>query len=395
MSMQSLPITSVRENVDRIELGDKTIYLVGTAHVSQSSADLAEEIIRDVKPNAVAIELCHSRYDSLKNPDKWKKTDIVAVLREGRGYVLMAQLILAAFQKKLGKNLKVSPGAEMLRAMKVADELGIATVLADRDIKTTLKRTWHALGFRSLATIVAGLLQGLFGSEQIEEAEIERLKSADALEELMKDFTAALPTVRTALIDERDRYLAAKIGGAPGATVVAVVGAGHVPGIKRWLGSTIDVAALDVIPPEKLSRRIIGWSIPALLIGMLVYGFVSAGSGTSTEMLAAWAWTTAVWAAFGSMIALAHPVTVLAAFVVAPFAAANPFIASGWIAGIVEALIRRPTVGDFESIGDDIATVKGVWRNRVSRILLVMLTTNLFGGLGTVLGLGRLWHIAH
>jgi pheromone shutdown-related protein TraB len=393
MVSPSPTITAVRDNVDRIELGGKIVYLVGTAHVSRSSADLTEEVIREVRPDAVAVELCSARYESMKDPDRWKKTDIVQVIREGRAFVLMAQLILAAFQRKLGKELNIAPGAEMQRALNVATDLGIPTILADRDIRTTLKRTWATLGFRSCCTILIGILGGLFSSEKIDEAEIERLKSSDALEELMKDFTATLPTVRTALIDERDRYLASKIESAEGKTVVAIVGAGHVPGIKRWLGQTTDRAALEIIPPPSLTGRIIGWLVPASLIGLIFYGFLSAGAATSVDMLGTWAWTTGFWAALGSLVALAHPLTIGATFVVAPFASANPFIASGWIAGLVEAMIRRPTVGDFETIGDDISTIRGIWKNRVSRVLLVMITTNVLGSLGTIIGLSKLWSL--
>jgi len=306
----------------------------------------------------------------------------------------MAQLILAAFQRKIGRELDVKPGEEMIRALGVAEEIGARTVLADRDIRTTLKRTWSTIGFRSFATICVSAFGGLFGHEKIDAAEVERLKSTDALEEVMKDFTATLPAVRVALIDERDQYLARSIANADGKTIVAVVGAGHVPGIKRWIGQAIDLARLEEVPPPPLSRRIIGWSIPALLLALIAYGFISAGSSASIDMLEAWAWTTSIWAAIGALVALAHPLTIIATFLVAPFAAANPFIASGWIAGIVEAMIRRPTVGDFESIGDDLTTFRGVWHNRVSRILLVMITTNILGSLGTILGLSKLWSIA-
>lgn len=391
MSTQSIRSTPVRENVDRLEVGDKTVYIVGTAHISRSSADLAEAIIREVRPDAVAVELCASRHESLKNPDRWKQTDIVRVIREGRAFVLMAQLILAAFQRKLGKDLEVTPGAEMIRSLSVAEELAIPTFLVDRDIKTTLKRTWSSLGFRSALMLLYGMLVGLFRGEKIDQAEIERLKSADALEELMKDFTAALPTVRTALIDERDQYLAAKIRAATGTTVVAVVGAGHVPGIKRWIGESIDTSSLEVIPPPRLSTRLIGWSIPLALIGIVIYGALQTGAHTSVDMLGAWAWATGLWAGIGTIVALAHPLTIVSTCLAAPFAAANPFIASGWIAGLVEAMIRRPRVGDFETIGDDIATVRGIWSNRVSRILLIIMTTNLFGSLGTIIGISKMW----
>lgn len=383
-----------RKNVDRIEIGDRTIFLVGTAHVSRQSAELAAEVIGEVKPDTVAVELCAARAESLQNPDRWTNTDIVKVIREGRAWVLLAQLALAAFQKKLGSHLDVKPGAEMLRAMAAAREAGAGIIFADRDVRTTLKRTWAAIGPGSMFRIIGSIVAGLFTSEQISEAEIERLKSADALEELMRDFTAALPTVRTALIDERDQYLAARIQAAPGHRIVAIVGAGHVPGIKTWLGRSIDTAPLETIPPPRRSTQILGWLIPLLLVGLVAWSFFAAGSDSGTEAVEAWFWLTGIWAAAGAALAFGHPLTILSAFIAAPFTAANPFLASGWVAGLVEALIRRPRVGDFQTIADDLTSLRGIWRNRVSRVLLVMILTNLLGTLGTFHALGRLWSIA-
>jgi pheromone shutdown-related protein TraB len=379
-------ISTIKDNVDLVEFEDRSIYLVGTAHVSQSSADLAEEIIREVNPETVAVELCESRYTSLKNPDRWKNTDIYSVIKEGKAYVLMAQLVLAGFQKKLGNQLQIRPGAEMMRSIQVAEEIGSETVLADREIRTTLKRTWASLGFTSMMKLLYAMVAGLFTRENIDEEEIERLKTSDALEELMKDFSDALPGVRTALIDERDQYLASKVFNAPGKKVVAIIGAGHIPGIKRCIGQDIDLEELEVIPPPKKLSKIISWAIPTVIIGLIVYGFASAGSTLGIDMLEAWFWVNAILAAFGSALALAHPVTILVAFFVSPFTSLNPFIAAGWVAGLVEAAIRKPTVSDLETIADDVSTMKGLWSNRLSRILLVVALTNLFGMIGTFIG---------
>ncbi|MCB0333336.1 MAG: TraB/GumN family protein, partial [Bdellovibrionales bacterium] len=335
-------IETIKDNVDLIQYDDRSIYIVGTAHVSEVSADLAEEVIREQCPDSVAVELCDARYTSLKNPDRWKDMDIVSVIRGGKSYVLLAQLMLAGFQKKLGDQLKIKPGAEMMRAIEVAEDIGSKTVLADRDIRTTLKRTWSSLGFFGMMKLLFSMIFGLFSTQEIDEKEIERLKESDALEELMKEFSDALPGVRTALIDERDQYLAGKIKAAPGNTVVAIVGAGHVPGIKSCFAKDIDLEKLEKLPKPKKLTKALAWFIPCLVLGMFIYGFSNSGAEKSYEMAATWFWWNGGLGALGSLLALGHPLTILAAFVASPFTSLNPFIAGGWVAGLVEALIRKP-----------------------------------------------------
>lgn len=379
---------NIEPNVDLVRLGDRQIYLVGTAHISKASADLVEKIIRQVKPDCVAVELCESRYKSLRDPERWRNTDIISVIKEGRAYVLLAQLLLAAFQKKLGSQLDITPGAEMMRALSVAEETKCTTSLADREVKVTLKRTWASLGLWSSAKVIATALGALFGDKKIEAEEIERLKSVDALEELMREFSSKLPDVRVALIDERDQYLAHKIRNSPGDKIVAVIGAGHVPGIKNWLDKEIDIASLEVLPPRGIWGRVISWSILFLVLGMFAAGFFSEGLDKILEMFGAWFWITGFSGAVGAAISLAHPLSVITAFIVTPFTTLHPFLASGWVTGLVEAWLRKPRVSDFQSIADDILTFRGVLSNRLSRILAVMVITNISSSIGMIVATG-------
>ena len=387
-----MEVTNIKPNVDLIALGSRSIYLVGTAHISHSSADLAEEVIREVKPHSVAVELCASRYESLKDPERWKNTDIVSVIRKGRAYVLMAQLALAAFQKKLGAQLHIKPGAEMLRACDTAEQIGAALTMADRDIKTTLKRTWASISLWTSVRLVSTMLVNLFGNQKIDLSEIERLKSADALEEMLGEFSEKLPQVRTALIDERDQYLSQKIKHSPGEKVVAIVGAGHVPGIKKWIEQDLDLAPLEIIPPKGKTALIVGWLMFIAVMGMVVWGFTQSGAMASWEMLKAWFWITGFSAAVGSALAMAHPLTVVCSFLVSPFTTLHPVLASGWFAGLIEAWLRRPRVSDFETIADDLTSFQRLLRNRISRILAVIIMTNLGGTIGSVIGT---WTIAN
>jgi pheromone shutdown-related protein TraB len=377
------------ENVHFFEKDGREIYVVGTAHVSAKSAELVEEVVRAIGPDSVAVELCAGRFRALKNPEEWKKTDIVQVVKQGKAYLLLAQLLLSGFQKKIGQKLGVQPGLEMLKAIEVADELGAETVLADREVTITLKRTWGNLGFwggmKLLTTLVA---ESLSPSEELSEAEIERLKTADVLEEAMREFAEALPAVRESLIDERDQYLASKINSAPGTKIVAVVGAGHVPGISKYLGQTIDLAPLETLPPPSPWSKIIGWGIPLLILGLIIYGMMTAGTQVGTQMILDWIVVNAVFGGLGTLFAGAHPVTILVSFLVSPFTSANPAIAAGWVAGLVEATIRKPRVEDFEMLSAEPMSLKLVYKNRVTRVLLVVILTNLLGALGTFLSGG-------
>ncbi len=371
------------DNVHLFEKDGRQIYVIGTAHVSAKSAELVETVLRDLRPDSVAVELCEGRYRALRNPEEWKKLDIVQVIKQGKTFLLLAQLMLGGFQKKVGKKLGVKPGAEMLRAVEVADELGATTVLADREVTITLRRTWSSLGFwGGLKVLWSLLLEGLSEGEELGEEEIERLKTADVLEEAMQDFARALPQVRNSLIDERDRYLASKIAQAPGQKVVAVVGAGHVPGISRYLYDEIDISPLEQIPPPSPWGKVAAWIIPLAVLALVVYGFWSAGPSLGAKMVLNFILTTAISGGIGALVAWAHPLTILSAMVASPIGAAHPLIASGWMAGLVEASLRKPNVADFEELQDEPLSAKLFWTNRVTRVLLVVIAVNLAVSIG-------------
>jgi pheromone shutdown-related protein TraB len=381
-------ITEVEPNVDLIEMDGRAFYIVGTAHVSKSSADLVEKTNRERKPDTVSLELCDSRYETLSNPERWKQTDIYSVIKSGRAYVLMAQMALSSFQKKLAEEFGVRPGEEMHRAMQVSHELDTDLSLVDREVRITLKRAWANAGFWSLLKIMASLLTSSVAAKEISEEDIEKLKDSDQLNLVIDEFSGSLPGVKTALIDERDQYLAAKIHASPGKTLVAVVGAAHVPGIKQVFGSEIDIEALDETPPPNKIFKIIGWGIPLLILALIVIGFITSGRETTEQMVVAWVLANGIAASIGTMVALAHPLTIVTAFVAAPITSLNPTIAAGWVCGLVEAYLRKPRVMDLENVGSDLTSVKGVWSNRVTRILLVVILANLGSSIGTFVGAG-------
>ena len=373
-------------NVHEIFLDGKKIILIGTAHISQSSVDEVNTVINQVNPDTVCIELCSSRYQAMLAKDQWKNMDIFKVIREGKSFLLFANLIMTAFQKRLGSKLGVKPGSEMFEAANVAEKLNSELVLADRDVKITLQRTWRGMRFWGKMKVLGQLLASLFIREEISKEEIEKLKESDALSEAMKMLAEQSPEMKRILIDERDQYMAEKIRQSMGKLVVAVVGAGHVKGLTAELENKHNLAELESVPPTGKAVAWLKWGIPALIIALIVYGFFTVDTDVSIEMIQRWVLINGTLSALGTAAAFGHPITIAVAFIAAPFTSLNPTIAAGWVAGLVEALLRKPQVRDFENLADDITHLRGFWQNNITRILLVVIFANLGSAIGTFAG---------
>ena len=373
-------------NVHEILLDGKKILLIGTAHISQSSVDEVNTVINQVNPDTVCIELCSSRYQAMLAKDQWKNMDIFKVIREGKSFLLFANLIMTAFQKRLGSRLGIKPGSEMFEAANVAEKLNSELVLADRDVKITLQRTWRGMRFWGKMKVLGQLLASLFIREEISKEEIEKLKESDALSEAMKMLAEQSPEMKRILIDERDQYMAEKIRQSMGKLVVAVVGAGHVKGLTAELENKHNLAELESVPPTGKAVAWLKWGIPALIIALIVYGFFTVDTDVSIEMIQRWVLINGTLSALGTAAAFGHPITIAVAFIAAPFTSLNPTIAAGWVAGLVEALLRKPQVRDFENLADDITHLRGFWQNNITRILLVVIFANLGSAIGTFAG---------
>lgn len=369
--------------VTHIALQGGDVYLVGTAHVSKDSVLDVRRTIERVEPDTVCVELCESRYQALTQRDNWQKMDIFKIVRQGKSLLLLAQLMLTSFYRRLGEKLGVKPGAEMLEAVRLAQEHGAELVLADRDIQITLKRTYGYLGFWTKLRLLFGLSVGIFSGEEIDEETVEKLKEKDQLEAVMAEFTGKFPEIKKRLIDERDIYIAQKIRRARGQKIVAVVGAGHIKGIKRHIGRDEPIDWLQELPPRTVWPVVLKWGIPAAIIGIFVLGFFRQGSGRSVENIYIWILVNGLLSAAGAAAALGHPLTILSAFLAAPLTSLNPLMAAGWVAGLVQAWLRRPKVSDMEDLPNAINTVKGWWTNPVTKILLVVALANLGSVLGT------------
>ena len=375
-------------DVQVLKLGEREILLVGTAHVSRESVDLVRELIEAERPDRVCIELDAQRFEALSQRRRWEELDLREVTRKRQLAPLLANLVLAAYQKKLGGALGVLPGSELVEAARAAEAAGIPVVLCDRDVRVTLRRVWASLSLWKKSLLISTLGASLFERAELDEATLRRLREQDVLSELMRELGEAMPGLKTALIDERDEYLAQKIREAGGSRVVAVVGAGHVAGIRQALESQrpVDLAALSTIPPVPGYVKAIGWAVPALILGALAVLGVREGMQALGQNALFWVVATGLPTTIGAALALAHPAVVLSAFGVAPITALHPLIGAGHVLAFMQAWLAPPMVRELESVADDAGSLRRWWSNRLLRIFLVFLLTTLGGMIGTYVG---------
>ena len=348
----------------------KEIILVGTAHISKESVEEVEKTIRERNPDCVAIELDEQRYASIKDPDSWKNLDIAKVLKEKRGFIMLANVVLSAFQRRMGADIGVKPGDEMRRALHVSEDMHITSVMVDRPIQTTLKRAWAKNSLWGKIKLLTALLAAAFEKEEISAEQIESLKSSNEMDSMMAELANSLPTVKQVLIDERDQYLASHIWDCPGKKIVAVLGAGHLPGVQEHLAQiaagkeSTDVSEIENVPVS--------------------------GAQTSVTMLSRWLLWNGSLAALGTLAAFGHPLAVLVGFFGAPLATLNPFLAVGLFTGLVQAWARKPKVEDMEHLIDDAVSLKGLYKNRIGRVLLVFFFSSLGGAIGNFIAVPAL-----
>ena len=372
-----------------LTLNGRTITLIGTAHISQDSINEVTEAIKTQKPDCVAIELDQKRCDSIKNPDSWRQLDIVKVLKRGEGFLLLANLVLASFQKRMGQNVGVRPGDEMVAAMKVAEELNIPTTMVDRPIQTTLRRAWAKNSLWGKCKLLSAMISSAFTSEKISSEEIEELKNNSEMDSMMKELSDYMPTVKEVLIDERDKYLASHIWESEGSNIIAVLGAGHLPGVQAYLEKiatgqeSTDTTEIANIPNKTLGAKIKGWIIPAIIVILIGMGFYFGGKNKGTELVLSWVLWNGALSAIGSIIAAAHPLTILVSFIGAPITSLCPFVGVGFLTGITQAFICKPKVKDIEDLSTDAGSLKGFYKNRVLKVLLVFILSSLGSSIGT------------
>ncbi|HEB70149.1 MAG TPA: TraB/GumN family protein [Desulfobulbus sp.] len=387
-TIEKFPAHQYSDDVAVLHQDDKIILLVGTAHISRQSADLVEQVINDEQPDTVCIELDEKRFEALSKRQRWENLDLKQIIRKKQLSTLLVNLILSSYQKKLGNQLGVMPGTELLRAAQVAEQNNIAVALCDREVRVTLRRAWHATSLFKKGYLLATLFASLFDNTELDEEKLAELRNKDVLSELMNEMGEALPATKEVLIHERDIYMAEKIKAAPGKHIVAVVGAGHMEGIKRVISrdNRSRIAEIDTIPPISRAWKIIGWSIPAaILLSIVAIGFRQ-GAGEAGANALYWVLANGIPAAIGAVFAFAHPATIFSAFAAAPITSLTPIIGAGYVCAFVQVMTRPPRVKEFESVGSDIGRLRGWWQNKLLRIFLVFILTGLGSSIGTWVG---------
>ncbi len=365
--------------------------VVGTAHISRESADLVRSVIERERPDAVCIELDQQRFDALERQDRFEGLDLRQVIRSQQLATLMLSLVMATYQRRLGLELGVQPGTELLEAAKTAKELGIPVHMGDRDVRVTMRRAWAAMGFWRRLWLFSSMMAGMFDKVELSEDDLRDLRSEDVLSRLMRELGEAFPGLKRVLIDERDRYLAERIRRTPGQHVVAVVGAGHVEGIRAALESETPetpeaMAELDEMPVASPVWKWVGWGIPVLILSAIAAIGLRQGAAAAGESLWFWVLANGIPASLGAVIALAHPATIVSAFVAAPITSLTPVIGAGYVTAFVQSYLRPPLVRELRRVSEDATSARGWWRNRLLRIFLVFVFTTLGSIIGTAVG---------
>jgi pheromone shutdown-related protein TraB len=387
MDDSEIPPRPPRSNVTVLQFEGRTIHLIGTAHISQDSVDEVQRVIAELRPDTVCVELDQGRFDALTQEHRFEKLDIKKIVRENRALAVLASLTLTAFQKRIGKKLGVSPGAELLAAVRATDAVGAKLVLADRDVQATLKRSWASLRGSDRAQLMFVMVGSFFSSNEISAEQVEAMKDKDTIGELMQEFARAMPPLQIPLIDERDRYLMSTMQEAPGKLIVGVVGAAHVPGMVRWLGKPVDRKALSELPKPTLSSKLRPWLLPLAVVGTVALIAPKLDFIGHIDLLEAWLIPTAGFTLLGALLAGANPVTLLVAALSAPFVRLNPLRQNNSPAVAVEAWLRNPSVEQRRDVGEAILTMGGMRRNAFTRVLLVAAGVEFGGRLGALVGL--------
>jgi len=377
---------SIAKNTKHINIDGKDIYIVGTAHVLKESKEEVEYVINSVNPDHVCVELCQSRYKSLKDESKWQNLDIVKVLKQGQAFLMFTSMILSAAQKKWGIDLESKPGAEMIQAIDIAEEKNITLSMIDRDVNTTFKRAWTNAKFKDKANILGVIFESIFSKEEINKDDInEIMEQNDLYNDMMQTFSKSLPSVKKAFIDERDTFLANGINTAKGKTIVAVIGKGHMNGIIEQLENGVHYdEEINTVPQKKAISKLFPYFITLIILGIFGWGFTR---GNGLQMAKAWVIANGIFTSLGALLVLANPITIVLSWIVSPITSLNPTIGAGIVLGLIEAWIRKPKVKDFENLGDDILTLKGLYKNRITKVLLVFVATSIGSTIGTFVGI--------
>ncbi len=384
--------SQLEQDITRTQVEGKDVILVGTAHISQQSVEVVRAIIDKEQPDTVCVELDEERFRAVREQPNWEELDLRQIIRNKQLVFLMARLALSSFQKRMGSYTGVKPGAEMIAAIDKAESIGAELVLCDRNVRTTLLRSWRKTPWWRRSLVAASLLFGLFERTEVNEDELANLRAEHNLTGMLEEMGDAMPEVKTVLVDERDTFMADQIRRAPGDKVVVIIGAAHKPGIMKKLPqawSDAQIKEIDTVPGKSLLSRAIPWVLPLLVIALFGFAFFNGKVDEVKSAALAWVLANGIFSALGAMLALAHPAAIITAFIAAPITSLNPSLGAGMFAALAQVWGAPPTVRDMEHAGDDIAEGwQGWWKNKLTRLLLVFVFASLGSSIGTFVSLG-------
>ncbi len=382
------PPRNYPDDVQIIAQDGREFIVVGTAHISQESTDLVKQVIMEEKPDCVCVELDKQRYQTLSDKRIWESLNLKEVIRRKQLTTLLLNLVLSYYQRRLGQKIGVTPGTELLEATKVAKELDISLALCDRDVRITLRRAWRSMSFTEQVKFMTFGMAGFLESPDISEDMLREIRQKDVLTELMRELGEVMPVLKRVLLDERDTYLAQKIRQTDGQKVVAVVGAGHVAGMCEVLakGRDQDLADIEEVPPASPVGKVIGWGIPILILSALGYIGLSQGSNAAGENILFWVLANSIPSGIGAIVAMAHPLTILAAILAAPLTSLVPVVGVGYVTAFIQAYCQPPVVKELQTVSDDVGQWQQWWQNKFLRIFLVFILTTLGSIIGTYVG---------
>lgn len=385
-------IEAIEQNIHKITFeNEKQLFLIGTAHVSKNSADLVESRIHEIKPDIICIELDEQRFNSIKNRNKYENIDIFKIIKNKQLFFFIGQFIMSSFQKKISEKTGSRPGEEFIRAINISESENIPLALIDRNIGTTLKRAWRLTPVKHKFRFMGSML--FSDNEEFDNLDIEQLKKSDAIETLVKSFSEELPETKKVLIDERDLFLAYGIQKNLADKTIAVVGAGHVPGILKYLGEEIsddEKDNINFIPERSKTASIMKWIVPALIMLIFIWGFFSGNKEVVKDFALIWILAHGLLTVLGCMISLAHPLTIITGFIASPITSLNPTIGAGFVTALVQAIMVKPRIKDFEQLNNNSLHFKQWWENRLTKIFLVFLFSSIGSSIGTFVALPAL-----
>ena len=366
------------------------LTIIGTAHVSEESVNEVKDAIYEQQPDVVAIELDRGRYTKLKQQMMGIETDdtisVTQIIKENKVGLFFTSTLLGYFQSKIGEDVDVAPGSEMIGAIEASEDLEIPIALIDRDVNVTLQRALNKMGMMEKTKFAYGLLLSVFGFGDEEDVDIEDLKDSEKIDELMEMFKDEAPSVHEVLVHERDAYLAGRIMQLPQDKVIAVVGAGHKPGIMQYLDNpeTIpNLESLEIIEEKKGIPwlKIILALIPITFVVIFFLAYFSGINiaGNIYEFII----ISMIMGFVGSILSGSKIQSAIVGGLVAPLTIIHPLLAAGWFSGLTEAKFRKVKQSDIKNL-TKIESLRDLWNNNIFRILLVVVGTNLGVSIATL-----------